>query len=83
MNDTYSITIKGLFAVALLSNGLIENLDDPKLVSAWEQFEADCMMMGYMIKKDEVEEQVRQFAFQQAHPVVVRQLLQMYWSRKD
>ena len=56
MNDTYSITIKGLFAVALLSNGLIENLDDPKLASAWKQFEADCMMMGYMIKKDEVEE---------------------------
>ena len=56
MNDTYSITIKGLFAVALLSNGLIENLDDPKLASAWEQFETDCMMMGYMIKKDEVEE---------------------------
>ena len=56
MNDTCNITIKGLFAVALLSNGLVEDLDDPKLASAWEQFETDCMMMGYMIKKDEVEE---------------------------
>lgn len=55
MCDT-TITIKGLFAVALLSNGLVEDLDDPKLASSWEQFETDCMMMGYMIKKDEVEE---------------------------
>lgn len=56
MNDTYKITIKGLFAVTLLSNGLVEDLDDPKLAAAWEQFENDCEMMGYMIKKDEVTE---------------------------
>lgn len=46
----YKFTPKGIFAAALLSTALIENLEDERLSEAWTKFEDMMRAAGYIVE---------------------------------
>lgn len=48
--NKYKFTPKGIFAAALLSTGLIEDLEDERLSRAWAQFEDAMRTAGYIVE---------------------------------
>ena len=50
---TYRITPKGCFALSLVHAGICEDVDDPDIDVAWEEFEQSMTVNGYVHSDDE------------------------------
>lgn len=50
---TYRITPKGCFALSLVHAGICEDVDDPDIDVAWEEFEQSMTINGYVHSDDE------------------------------
>lgn len=47
-DEKYILTPKGIFTMALITNNLATNIDDPKIQDSWDCFEKSMEELGYI-----------------------------------